>query len=329
MRAGLPRGGAALLALVVTALLVAAPADARSRVALGAFVPDVDRSPAKIESFARKAGRRPLIVHTYKDWGNRPFEPRELRGVWRRGAVPLITWEPWGFPLRKIARGRYDRYVRASARAAARWGRPLFLRFAHEMNGDWYPWGEGTGARTYKRAWRHLVRVFRRAGARNVRWVWTPYVNPGWNMPFKSRYPGRRWVDWVGLDGINWGGSSPWRSFKQLFGPSYRALRRISSAPVMLAEVGSGERGGSKSRWISRALHRDVPRMAGVKAFLWWSKSDPRGDIRIDSSRGSLRALRRASSRRIYRTRRRAIPQVRFGSTGLRWLSGPSGRGER
>ena len=117
--------------------------------------------------------------------------------MWSRGAVPLVTWEPWtldgrGFSLRGIADGRFDGYVRRAARSAAAWGHPILLRFAHEMNGTWYPWGRGkreTLPGIYKAAWRHLVGIFRSAGADNVRWVWAPNVDGGGQYPFRQLLP--------------------------------------------------------------------------------------------------------------------------------------------
>jgi hypothetical protein len=282
----------AVAALFAASLAAAQPAGAR--IAVGAYIPGADLHPSRVDRLAHKLGTPPAIVGIYKDWGHAIFEGSQLRAFWRRDAMTMITLEPWGAPLRKIASGRYDGYVRRSARAARRWGKPVLLRFAHEMNGNWYPWSRSSPA-VYKAAWRHLVRVFRRAGADNVRWVWTPYVDPGWNIPFTRWYPGNRWVDWVGLDGYNWGSSSVgWHSFRDLFASSYRTLKRISSAPMIFAEVGCGEAGGNKASWVSAAMNRVLPHMKRVRALVWWSKDDPRGDLRVDSSRGALLALRRA-----------------------------------
>ena len=73
------------------------------------------------------------------------------------------------------------------------------------MNGDWVPWGlgvNGNTARDYVAAWRHLVTVFAEEGASNVRWVWSPNVNPDGYLPFERLYPGDRWVDWLALDRV-------------------------------------------------------------------------------------------------------------------------------
>jgi beta-mannanase len=179
------------------------------------------------------------------------------------------------------------------------------LRFGQEMNAGWFPWGHQ--ARAFKAAWRHMVRLFRAEGATNVRWVWTPYVNSGGGLPFKHYYPGAEYVDWVGFDAINWGGSFAWRSFGEVFDESYEQMLEISSEPMMLAETGSGESGGYKSRWVSAMLRRVIPRMKHVRAVLFWSVADHRGDIRVDSSGGALGALQRALRKPLYQSSREAV----------------------
>ncbi len=241
-----------LVTMAVAAALAAIPssAAATSVVSVGAFIPGGDSNPSLIDDMARSIGRQPAMIVSYKDWSQAPFVRDQLDGIWNHGAVPMITWEPWtssgdGISLRRVARGKYDGYVEDAARAAAAWNRPLMVRFAQEMNGPWFPWSGSPSA--YRAAWRHIVRVFRRSGADRVRWVWTPYANSGGHRPFSRYFPGGRWVDWVGLDGINWGGAFPWRSFIQIFGASYRELVRLTSKPIVLAETGSGEQGGNES----------------------------------------------------------------------------------
>ena len=316
-----------LACIAIAAGLVVSPAHSdAARVAVGAYVPGGAARERSIERFARQVGRDPLVVVSYKDWDRPPFDPAELWTVWERGAVPLVTWEPWSwdhprrrFPLRRIAAGAFDGYVRAAARQAAAWRWPIMLRFAHEMNARWYPWGRGVRGNTaahYRSAWRHLVAVFRQEGARNVRWVWTPYVNRG-RMPFTQLYPGDRWVDWVGLDGFNWGGPT-FFSFAELFGASYRTLVDITPRPVMIAETGSVEQGGSKPEWITRALTRALPRFGHVRAVLWWNEVHPSGaDWRIDTSDAALAALRNGLASSNFELSREAFLAI------PRRLSGP------
>ena len=54
----------------------------------------------------------------------------------------MVTWEPWDhtkgvnqpqYALKTIVSGKHDRYIRQWARDAKTWGKPFYLRFAHEM----------------------------------------------------------------------------------------------------------------------------------------------------------------------------------------------------
>jgi membrane-bound metal-dependent hydrolase YbcI (DUF457 family) len=289
-----------LLAILGAWLALAPDRAGASQTAFGAYIPKADQHPGLTSSFAKKVGREPAILSSYKRWPTPLIVRRQLRAVSGRGALPLITWEPWtlsgrGFSLRAIARGRYDDYAQRGARQAASWGHPILLRFAHEMNGDWYPWGRGRAGNTpsvYKAAWRHLVRIFRSAGADNVRWVWTPNVDGGGAYPFSEYYPGDRWVSWVGLDGFNWARRGEWQSFTDLFGSSYDTLTRLSPRPVMIAETGSSQSGGDKAAWVSSALGREIPRFSKIRAVVWFSDVVSGVDFRIHSSRASLDAFR-------------------------------------
>ncbi len=106
-----------------------------------------------------------------------PRSPRPpTDGTSRPDAIPMITWQPDATTLDAINAGAADAVIRARARAVAAFGRPMFLRFAHEMNANWYPW-DGTTASTpgthdgpskYVAAWRHVHDVFVAAGATNA-----------------------------------------------------------------------------------------------------------------------------------------------------------------
>jgi hypothetical protein len=300
-------GLAGALAAVAVAGAAIVPATATARtVSVGAYISGADNNPSLIDDFNNQVGRQAAVILSYKDWSQAPFVGDQLDGIWNHGAVPMITWEPWGVSLKSIARGEHDGYVREAAGVAAAWDKPLMVRFAQEMNGDWFSWGGHPHA--FKAAWRHLVRVFRAAGADKVRWVWNPYVNSrGGRLPFTPYFPGGKWVDWVGLDAVNWGGRFPWRTFIQIAGRSYHQMRALTRKPIILGETGSGEEGGSKSHWLSRMLRHHIPRMRRVRAIAFWSKEDPRGDLRVDSSSAALEALRNALGKPLYTSSRETL----------------------
>ena len=90
------------------------------------------------------------------------------------GAYVLVQLQPGGVSLASIAAGGSDAYLRSYAGAVVAFGHPVILSFGHEMNGTWYSWGDGhTSPAAFVAAWRHVVRVFRAAGAASVTWLWT------------------------------------------------------------------------------------------------------------------------------------------------------------
>lgn len=270
----------------------ATPAHAApARDAIGVYLPNAEEDPSLIDRYASSIGRQPAIVSLYRDWSTPLMNWEILEAISTRGAIPMITWEPWrnwsqGVSLRSIAEGTEDPYIASAAREAAVWGRPIFLRFAHEMNGGWYPWGRvaGNTPALYRTAWRHIVELFRRLGARNVRWVWTPYLEGEHQHPFRRYYPGDKWVDWAGLDGFNWG--PRFVSFGKLFQSSYDTLVGMTAKPLIVAETGSAEYGGYKAEWIREALGRALPRYKRIRALVWWNGVQAgRGtDLRLETS---------------------------------------------
>ncbi len=302
----------ALAALAIFSASAAA-APAQPQVAIGVYLPTQWKDPHQIDAYARQVGQRPAIVLSYKRFDVKPFYPPELEQIDKRGALPMVSWEPWdsdGKPAKlwAIARGRYDGYLRRSAHLAKLWGKPVMARFAQEMNGSWAPWEQGhvgSTPRSFILAWRHVVSVFRQAGADNVIWVWCPNVNTG-HLQFMQYYPGDRWVDWVGLDGFNWGGSIGWRSFSEIFAGSYEELARETSKPIVIAETGSGQTGGDKASWVTSTFRDELQHFPRVRAVVWYNSFD-RSNFRIDSSPAALRAFRRGIAEPGYQGTRKDV----------------------
>jgi hypothetical protein len=264
------------------------------RVLLGAYATDVTSSFDRIASLETAIGATLPLVQVYVAWGDKPqeqFPTLVAQTIWDAGSVPVITWEPWltdfentrhaGLPLRAardrhglaaVARGDYDFYVDAWAADAARFGRPVYLRFGHEMNDPYrYPWGPQNNTKEeYIAAWRHVHERFLRAGARNVIWVWSPHVAYQY---WDSYYPGPDAVDWVATGVLNFGDVgqqwSRWWSFDEIFGRQYSRLASFGK-PVMIAEFGSLAVGGDRAAWYRNAL-ADLPsRYPQIRALLFF-----------------------------------------------------------
>ena len=145
------------------------------------------------------------------------------------GATPIITMEPFApraFLDWKPGSKAYEA-TKAFAQGAGNWGKPVFIRFAHEMNGSWYPWsewndlnknmrrdaGEETGftAANYVQMYRNVAQMFRQY-APNAALIWCPnsgLLGGDKRDVFRPFYPGDDVVDWVGLDVYERGWTMP------------------------------------------------------------------------------------------------------------------------
>lgn len=290
---------------------LASTADADEQVVLGMNTTGItENTDQALSNFTSRAGVTPGISMYYQDWNegwsSALLNPRFTVPISEDGSVPMVTWSPMldtrdpihqpKYAPSRIASGTFDRYIHRAAREAAAYGRPFFLRLAHEMNGSWSPWGAHVGHNRpgdYVAMWRHVVSIFDREGASNVRWVWSPNVDVTKNVePFKPFYPGDRWVDLVALDGYNWGTTNHarWRSFNATFASSYRAVRALTGKPMMIGETASTEHGGNKAEWIDR-IGPSLESMPAVKALVWFDRRKET-DWRIDSSPASKQAFR-------------------------------------
>jgi hypothetical protein len=238
------------------------------------------------------------IVSVYQAWGDRPdeahFPSRVVETIDRLGSVPMITWEPWvkdfdetlrpNLPppaqreyasLAAIARGDYDFYVTAWAAEAAKFGKPLFLRFAHEMNDPYrYPWGPQNGNRPddFIAAWRHVHLIFQKMNATNVLWVWSPHISMPW---FEYYYPGDEWVDWTGTGVLNYGtvaSWSRWWSFHQILEKAWPSLAKIGK-PVMITEFGTLADDGDAGQWYTEAFHHLDEKYSAIRAVVLFNQT--------------------------------------------------------
>jgi Glycosyl hydrolase family 26 len=260
---------------------------------------------SNLDAYASRVGRVPSVVSTYRDMEGAMLDLTAMDGVVTRGAVPLVTVEPWDsssstdprFSLKNIVRGDFDTWFAAGADAARGFGRSFYLRFAPEMNGVWAPWEAGVNGNTpqdYIDAWRHVHAIFVAHGATNVRWVWGPNVFAGGSaVDFTPYYPGSDVVDVLALDGYNWGSLDVWQTYSQVFGPSYDTLCRLDpDKPVMIAETASTESGGDKAAWITSAFAKEIPTRTPRVRIVVWFDLNKETDWRVESSQKSLDAYR-------------------------------------
>jgi mannan endo-1,4-beta-mannosidase len=298
----LPVGpGAACLEEVVRALLAtlailvaAVAAVAGAPVEAGAVSPPMPPAkrtfgvfvdPWNVDDWARAVGSSPQLVAEFEAFSRNQVLDHHLREAELQGIRSLMfTWEPWkpvptslgpyeqyrpqpGYRNGDIARGAQDEYIARFARSLAGFQGTVYVRYAHEMNGFWYPWAHGP--RQYVQAWRRVVSIFRQVGAANVRFVWSPNPNlfqrqAEWVRKLRRYWPGSGYVDAVGSTMINFGGRKDYRVARWV--PRLRDLRRRYRKPVMLTETNTAYRG--RVRWLMD-LRRMLRRTPWIRAVVW------------------------------------------------------------
>ena len=188
----------AAIAALLLALTVSSGVAARKPIALGIGSP-TSTDLASVDVITASLGVRPATWTLWSTWGDRGgrwacieglgtcnFPAGLARGLRDKGITPIIYWQPTNPSdpgagrferFRRIAEGNHDAYIRRWARAAKKYGGPVIVRFAHEMNGNWFPWSLlnfDNDPAAFQTAWRHIVGIFRNVGATNVAFLVQP-----------------------------------------------------------------------------------------------------------------------------------------------------------
>ena len=230
-----------------------------------------------------------LVYYAWDDDWTRGTTKSDLDG----GRIPLVNWEPDGIAFDDIVSGKLDSTINARATGAKALGRPFFLDFAAESNGD-EAWS-GNNAALYVSAYRHIHDLFVAGGATNVVWAWCPNVTDtdGSNKTTMNYYPGDDYVDWTGVDGYNWGGRD-WETFEQVFARIYPLLA-AKGKPILIGEMSSSPDGGDKAAWIDAIVPTLKSSYPLIKGVVWFDVNKEE-DWRIDSSADTLAAFKRMAT---------------------------------
>jgi mannan endo-1,4-beta-mannosidase len=249
----------------------------------------------RIDGFTDWIGQTPAVQVSFAgafSWSYPPnvYIPTWMDRPWQTGTIPLITWMPMSDGndqniAAEIATGKWDAKITEWARAIETWvfsgdtDRRLYFRPAHEMNGDWYPWSGDAAA--YIEMWKRLQTLFEeetRLSNTHIQWVWgVNNVDVG-DISAEAYYPGDRYVDWIGVDGFNFGDSQPWSSWKgvhEMFHPMVERMHELADKPLMIPEyaTGSYRNGGyqpqAKADWITDVLAY-IPE-ANIKMASWFN----------------------------------------------------------
>lgn len=215
--------------------------------------------------------------------------------------IPMLTLQPQaygggvyqrGWSLASTVAGKHDAAYGKVAATIRAYGSVVVVRFAAEQNGAWSPWGigiDGNTALQYVAAWRHVVELFRAAGATNVLWLWAPNVVRGASVRGVSQFwPGSAFVDLVGVTGYGVETAAG-----KTYDPTLTEIRHLASKPIVLAEMGAAP-GPNKAGWI-RSLTPWLDTNRDVIAVVWTEQRqgvNAHHDWRFDDTTSDLAAFK-------------------------------------
>jgi hypothetical protein len=243
-----------------------------------------------LAQWVRVTGEHPDVVSIYTRL-RQPFPYWEVRSIGRTGALPFLQLNPRFSSMQAIANGNLDAHIREWAASLHKLHIPVAVSFAHEMNGTWDTWGcASTSGKLFVRVWRHIHDII---GTHDVIWIWN--VNNVWlnSCPMRPRYPGKAYVDWIGIDGYLLGKES---SFKSVFALTLLKLRRFTlGKPILLTETGVpvGVRQAAKIRSLYEGAHHE-----GLLGIIYFDSETSKGDYRPQDSLTGLREFRKMISQR-------------------------------
>lgn len=278
------------------------PAVLPSSIKTGAWL-GYGKTGSLIKQFQSDSGRHLDVMNIYEDWSySFAILKYTVSAADSNGTETMISWYPHDNTV-SVASGKYDSFLTSFAAGVKAYGKPILLRPMWEMNGNWDAWDIGdshinTNA-TYIQAWQHIVNIFRAQDATNAQFIWSVnYSSLGTGASLTGAFPGDSYVDYVGIDGYNWGvdsaGHPTWYSFDRLFSGAYATLSALTAKPLLITEMASSEEGGDKAAWISDAYQQlAASKYARIVGVFWFNENKER-DWRIESSPTAQQAFYRA-----------------------------------
>jgi len=227
------------------------------------------------------------LISLYLAWDKNfedSFPTGLIDSIYAQQSTPVITWEPWVNTFEDevkdehlfnlINTGYFDRYIARFAKTLKALDKPIFLRFAHEFDNPFYPWYlEGNeAAAQYKAAWVHTYEIFKKQGADNVIWIWNPWKSKN----IASYYPGEAYVDWIGVNALNYGNlnnDGQWREFEELYQPFHDEIQKLPPTPIIISEFGTLNNNAeeSASDWIDRAVSAIESNFKEIKSIIYFN----------------------------------------------------------
>jgi hypothetical protein len=192
-----------------------------------------------------------VIISSEIPWGegeNNVLDTAYLQQLYSHHIVPLIAWKPWQknsaghsekdtTVAQHILSGKYDSVILTFAGQIANLNKPIFLSLISKSDLNKYPlfnYADYT-PHNFIAAWQYVYRLFKKAGADKVIWIWnTPDGSTG-----EDFFPGKNYVDWLGVNISNRHNGklkNNMYSLDTIYRPYHSQQLFNSGLPVMLTE---------------------------------------------------------------------------------------------
>jgi beta-mannanase len=256
---------------------------------LGIFAPEKDNGISNLQNVSKvsnQIGENFDIVSLYLAWDKdieSTFPGTLLDSIYKQKSIPLITWEPWLNSFDQlhgkaanfydlVIYGYFDDFITRFSEKLKDLNRPVFLRYAHEFDNPFYPWcvdGDNASLK-FKKAWIHVYEIFKNSGAHNVIWIWSPWGSEN----IEQFYPGPEYVDWIGVDILNYGKlnrDGKYYDFASIYWPFHEEIRKLPSVPVIVAEFGSLKGEQNQDDWIKKAFVSIETEFSEIKSVVYFN----------------------------------------------------------
>jgi len=231
----------------------------------GILLPNKNNNLKAAECVEMAINRNFDIISFNQSWDKKDsvFPEKLMNDIKNSGAIPMINWEPaitssqYGNSekykiCRSISLGLYDDYLKKCATMLRSYGDPVIIDFAPEFDNPEKSWSlsGNNSPEEFKKAWWHIYIYFNTQGISNLTWVWSPkYVTSS------NYYPGSYFVDWVGVNCLNYGDSlkdKDWNSFSDLYILHRKSINTFQK-PIMITEFGASS-GSDQGVWFNNAF---------------------------------------------------------------------------
>lgn len=262
----------------------------------------VSWDPAQVKVFQTLVGKVPNYLATFVHWGNENDLPVSLGNLAKsQNQTLVIYWEAMDYNVASpldtrfnydaILSGKWDAYITSFAAQSKSYGSPIIIVPFGEMNSDWYPWSGTINNNTSAKhvaAFQYVRKFF--TSVPNVKFAWAPNndsVPDVVGNQISDYYPGDEFVDYVGVDGFNFG--NPWQSFTDVFNRSLTSVEKYNK-PVIIFSMSSAP-GIGKADWIKTGLGTEIYKHSKLIGWIWFNENKEK-DWRVNSDPDSLNAFK-------------------------------------